>query len=109
MSIIVSVKINDGIVLASDSATTFYTADGEPGQIYQHANKIVNLVKGLPVGVMTCGAGGIGNASIDTLLKDLRLILSSEGDKHIDPKSYTMEKLASEVQAFFLERTTAGD
>jgi hypothetical protein len=67
MSIIVSVKINDGVVMAADSATTFAV-----GQIYENANKIVNLVKGLPIGVMTCGTGGIGNASIATLLKDLR-------------------------------------
>ena len=45
-SIIVSVKINDGIVMAADSATTFYKATGEVVQIYEHANKIVNLVKG---------------------------------------------------------------
>ena len=75
MSIIVSVKINDGIVMAADSATTFFKSTGEAGQIYEHANKIVNLVKGLPIGVMTCGSGGIGNASIDTLLKDLRVCL----------------------------------
>jgi hypothetical protein len=66
MSIIVSVKINDGIVMAADSATTFTWPDGKPGQIYEHAIKIVNLIKGAPVGVMTCGSGGIGNASIAT-------------------------------------------
>ena len=42
MSIIVSVKINDGIVLASDSAVTFAN-----GQIYQHENKIVKPDKGI--------------------------------------------------------------
>jgi hypothetical protein len=90
MSIIVSVKINDGIVMASDSATTFSTPDGKPDQIYEHANKIVNLVKGLPVGVMTCGSGGIGNASVATLLKDLRQRLAGEdeayADWRLDPK-----------------------
>jgi 20S proteasome alpha/beta subunit len=54
VSIIVSVKINDGVVMAADSATTFIKPNGEPGQIYQNANKVVNLVKGLPIGVMTC-------------------------------------------------------
>jgi hypothetical protein len=43
MSFIVSVKINDGIVMAADSATTFYKPTGEVGQIYQHATKIMNL------------------------------------------------------------------
>jgi ATP-dependent protease HslVU (ClpYQ) peptidase subunit len=81
MSIIVSVKINDGIVMAADSAISFAN-----GQVYEHANKIVNLVKGLPIGVMTCGAGGIGNASVATLLKDLRQRLAGEDEDHADWK-----------------------
>ena len=67
VTIIVSVKINDGVVMAADSASTFAT-----GQIYLHTNKITNLVKGLPIGVMVTGAGGIGSESIETLCKDLR-------------------------------------
>jgi hypothetical protein len=108
MSIIVSVKIHDGIVMASDSATTFYTSDGKPGQIYEHANKIVNLVKGLPIGVMTCGSGGIGNASIATLLKDLRQRLAGDDetntDWRLDPKNYTIEFVNSRVNEFFSEK-----
>jgi len=53
MTVIVSVKINDGIVMASDSASTFTNS-----QVYQHAEKIVNLVKRLPIGVMVTGDGG---------------------------------------------------
>src|SRR6266852_8824665 len=103
MSIIVSVKINDGIVIAADSATSFAV-----GQIYEHANKIVNLVKGLPIGVMTCGSGGIGNASIVTLLKDLRERLSGEDETHadwkLDLRNYTMEFVTSRVHQFFGEK-----
>jgi hypothetical protein len=108
MSIIVSVKINDGVVMAADSATTFYKPNGEPGQIYQHANKIVNLVKGLPIGVMTCGSAGIGNASIETLLKDLRALLSKGGANQFDSSKYTLEIVAGEVKKFFAERIGAG-
>jgi hypothetical protein len=108
MSIIVSVKINDGIVMAADSATSFAI-----GQVYEHANKIVNLVKGLPIGVMTCGAGGIGNASIATLLKDLRQRLAGEDETHedwkIDPKSYTLESVNSRVHEFFSEKVREAD
>ncbi len=103
MSIIVSVKINDGIVMAADSATSFAI-----GQIYEHANKIVNLVKGLPIGVMTCG-GGLGNASIATLLKDLRQRFAGEDDTHmdwkLDAKNYTMELVNARVHEFFMEKT----
>src|SRR5580704_7563083 len=108
MSIIVSVKINDGIVLAADSATSCAI-----GQIYEHANKIVNLVKGLPIGVMTCGAGGIGNASTATLLKDLRQRLAGEDEAHSDwklnPAKYTMEFVNSRVQEFFNEKVKEAD
>lgn len=59
MTVIVSVKINDGIVMAADSASTFAN-----GMTYLHANKIVNLVKGLPIGAMVTGNGSIGNESV---------------------------------------------
>lgn len=48
MTVIVSVKINDGIVMAADSVSSF-----DNGMNYQHANKIVNLKKGLYVGAMS--------------------------------------------------------
>jgi 20S proteasome alpha/beta subunit len=108
MSIIVSVKLNDGIVMAADSAVSFAI-----GQIYENANKIVNLVKGLPIGVMTCGAGGIGNASVATLLKDLRQRLTGEDDAHtdwkIDVNDYTMESVTSRVHEFFDEKVKEAD
>jgi hypothetical protein len=108
MSIIVSVKINDGIVMAADSTSTFYSDDGRPGQIYENADKIVNLVKGLPIGVMTCGAGGVGRASVATLLKDLRVRLSGQDVQFhgwkLDRSNYTMEAVAGRVRDFFEER-----
>lgn len=107
MSIIVSVKINDGIVMAADSATTFFNENGQAFQSYNHANKIVNLVKRLPIGVMSCGAGGIGSASIDTLLKDLRVCLRENGSRQVDSGSYTMASITASVRAFFDERAEA--
>ena len=59
-TIIVSVKINDGIVMAADSAGAMPS-----GQVYAHANKITNLCEGLPIGAMSTGAGGIGNESVE--------------------------------------------
>ena len=113
MSIIVSVKINDGVVMAADSATTFFKPTGEAGQIYQNADKIVNLVKALPVGVMTCGAGSVGTASIVTLLKDLRRRFSGldkeNRDWKIDAENYTMEQVAGRVNEFFQEKANEAD
>ena len=100
MTIIVSVKINDGVVMASDSASTFTN-----GQVYLTADKIVNLVKGLPVGAMVTGAGGIGSELITTILKDLRSRLDGS-DGHawaIDRTAYTMEEIAGRVRQFLIE------
>ena len=69
MTIVVTVKINDGIVLAADSATTFSDQQGAVVKIYNNANKAFNLVKGLPIGGFTWGAGGIGSASFPLLRK----------------------------------------
>jgi 20S proteasome alpha/beta subunit len=99
MTVIVSVKINDGIVMAADSVSSFPN-----GLSYQHANKIVNLQKGLPIGAMVTGNGGIGNESIETLLKDLRRRFSGQDSAHpdwkLDPNSYTMEDVANKVREF---------
>jgi hypothetical protein len=102
VTIIVSVKINDGIVMAADSAGTMGS-----GQIYAHANKITNLCAGLPVGAMSTGAGGIGNESVETLLKDLRRRFEGRDPTHLDwqldPASYTMEQVAGQLRAFLFE------
>ena len=50
MTVIVSVKINDGVVMAADSAGTVGS-----GQVYAHANKIANLCEALPLGEMSTG------------------------------------------------------
>ena len=100
MTVIVSVKINDGVVMASDSASTFGS-----GQIYLHSDKIVNLVKGLPIGAMVAGYGGIGNESVTTLLKDLRCRLAGTdgADWRLDPRSYSLEAVATRVRGFLFE------
>ena len=57
MTIAVSLKVNDGVVLASDSASSLIAKDpsGNIGviNIYENANKVFNLRKGLPIGLIT--------------------------------------------------------
>ncbi|HZW20292.1 hypothetical protein [Noviherbaspirillum sp.] len=102
MTVLVSVKINDGVVMAADSASSFAS-----GMIYNNSRKIVNVREGLPVGVMVTGAGGIGNESFETLLKDLRQRFSDESGIYphwrIDPGSYTIEGIASKMRQFLFE------
>jgi hypothetical protein len=102
MTVIVSIKINDGVVMASDSASTFATVP--TAQIYGHANKIVNLRRGLPIGAMVTGAGGIGSESIDTLLKDLRRRFTGDDPDYVDwqlnAATYTVQQVADRLRAF---------
>ena len=102
MTVLVSVKINDGVVMAADSASSF-----ESGMVYQNADKIVNLMEGLPIGAMATGAGGIGNESIDTLMKDLRRRFSGADVKHLnwalDPVTYTLRDVAIRLRSFLFE------
>jgi len=106
VTIIVSVKINDGIVMASDSAGSMPS-----GQVYAHANKIANLCEGLPVGAMSTGAGGIGNESVETLLKDLRRRFAGLDPAHpdwrLDPAGYAMERVAGRLRSFLFEEKAA--
>lgn len=108
MTIALVVKVNDGYVLASDSATTFGTL-GPAGvvtvrNIYNNANKIFNLYKGLPISLMTWGLGNIGPASISTLAKDLRArFTSGSQDWKLQTDSYTMAEVAEQVKEFFYD------
>jgi hypothetical protein len=57
MTIAVALKVQDGIVLAADSASTLFgegVGGAGPGvvNVYNNADKIVNLGKGLPIGIM---------------------------------------------------------
>lgn len=111
MTIALSLKINDGVVLAADSATTVFvrTPAGQAGvaNIYNNANKVFNLKKGLPIGAVTWGAGNIGNASISTLVKDLRKRFSGEDNQHDDwklnPENYTVAEVANQFRHFMFD------
>lgn len=108
MTIALRILVSDGAVLATDSAATIMGADahGHPVayNVYNNANKIFNLYKGLPIGLATWGAGNLGACSISTLVKDFRRLLnSSDSDRRIDPVSYTVEDVARKLARFMYE------
>jgi hypothetical protein len=104
-------KINDGLVLAADSAASIVgqLPDGQSGifNVYNNANKIFNLRKGLPIGAITWGMGSIGLASISTLMKDLRRRFSDQEPDYkdwvIDRSGYTIKDVAERVKQFFYD------
>ena len=103
MTIAVVLKVGDGVVLGADSASTLMTGPSSVYNVYFNAEKIWNVVKGLPVGVVTYGLGGLAGRSVASLAKDLRASLSEDGTRALVPHAYTVEQVASEILAFFFE------
>lgn len=112
MTIALSVKVHDGVVLASDSASTLQAVmDGQVGvlDVYNNANKIVNLHKRLPLGVVTWGAGAIGPRSLTTIFKDFRSMLTGKRpgpggeDWKLDRHSYTVKEVAEHLRTYIHE------
>ncbi|HXY06664.1 MAG TPA: hypothetical protein VEI52_02325 [Terriglobales bacterium] len=111
MTIAISIKINDGLVLASDSASTLLgaTPEGQLGvfNVYNNAAKVFNLRKGLPIGAITWGTGSIGQASISTIIKDLRQIFTHGDEKRpgwqLDPDDYSVELVAKRLKEFVFD------
>lgn len=76
MTIAIIMRVNDGLVLATDSASSVVLPD-EHGDnvvyhVYNHADKIFNLKKGKSIACMTWGAGNLSDKSISTIAKDFR-------------------------------------
>lgn len=107
MTIVVTVKVTDGIVLTADSAATFFGVGQSTTKIYNNANKIVNLVRGRPIGALVYGMGSIGSSSVETLSKDLRtrfLNTNIMSDPYFfDRNAYTIESVAVAARKFLFE------
>lgn len=102
MTIAICLKVGDGVVLGADSASTLMSRDGIEN-VYFNAEKISNLRKGLPIGAVTYGLGGIGGRSVTHLAKDLRGRLSEGGPWELDAGKYTVGAVATRVREFFFD------
>lgn len=110
MTIAIAVKVYDGIVLATDSALITNTMVGGKPQFLNatgNATKLINLHRGLPVGMVMWGAGSMGNVSVHTLAKGLRRRLMGEDPNHLDwaldPTTYTLEGVSQRVRQYYYE------
>lgn len=103
MTVCVAVKVHDCIVFATDSASTLSTtgADGvtQVLNVYNNADKLFNLHRGLPIIAMTCGMGHIGGRSISNLAKDLRHQLS-KGGHPLNENDYTIKDVVDRTHSF---------
>ncbi|HST63167.1 MAG TPA: hypothetical protein VLK84_30940, partial [Longimicrobium sp.] len=103
----ICLKVGDGVVLGTDSAASLIGENERYFNVYNTAEKTFNLVKGLPIGMMTFGLGGMAGLSIGALARDLRKRLSGEDPRFpewaLDPHSYTIEQVAHRVKQFFYD------
>ena len=100
VTVVVAVKVFDGVVVAADSATTMPLANGSH-QVYNNANKIFQLHRKYPIAAATWGMAAIGSASIATLSKELRRRLMG-GDAATRPDwklddTYTVKGVAERL------------
>ena len=102
VTIILSIKVQDGVVLASDSAVM------HRGHLYLNGEKNLELLKGLPVGVLISGDGAIGTRALASVIQDFGIRASLKSDPlRIDPDDYTMKEVATKLQSFVYDASMA--
>jgi 20S proteasome alpha/beta subunit len=102
MTIILSIKVQDGVVMASDSAVL------HRGHLYTNADKNIQLVKGLPIGVLISGDGALGTRALTSVMQDFSIRACLRGNScFIDKDSYTLDEVCQKLQTFILEASTA--
>jgi hypothetical protein len=105
MTIAIALKVGDGVVLGADSATALVSMNGYAENVYFSGEKVLNLVPGLPVGMLTHGLGGLENRSTTRLARDLgRELGSADSPVRLNPATYTMEQVTARVRDFFRPR-----
>lgn len=107
MTVCVALKVHDCIVFTADSATSLTGTDSDGRQhvvnIYDHANKVFNLHKKLPIAAMTAGLGNFGACSISTISKDLRALLMNGDSGYQIGEDYTVEEVATKARKYLYE------
>ena len=102
MTIVVALKVGDGLVLGADSASTLFTGQDYHNS-YFNAEKLIR-VDGLPVGALTFGLGALKNRSISSLANDLKTrICGSDPSWAIDQANYTVEEVVDRFKRFYYD------
>jgi hypothetical protein len=105
MTIAIALKVGDGVVLGADSASALVTMNGYAENVYFTGEKMLNLVPGLPIGVLTYGLGGLDNRSTTRLARDLGKELGSDlSPVRLNPATYSMEQVTERVRDYFRPR-----
>ena len=93
LTIVMSISVQDGVVLASDSAVE------HRGQVYYSAEKTMQLIKGVPIGVLVAGDAAINNKAFIDVLKDFGA-QNRNGHGSFDKNNYTVEAVVRRLQDY---------
>lgn len=109
MTIVIALKVGEGVVLGADSASTYTDGTGGYQNSYFNAEKLFNLAKELPLGAVVFGLGSLGDRSISSHMKDLRVRLGDPLQPlwYLDRTSYSMKDVAERVRRFFFDELYA--
>lgn len=103
MSICVSVKVSEGLVLAADSTAAIMGRVGpmpaEAGilKTYDHVRKLSHI-KDYPIGTLTWGAALIGARSVESLVREYEYGLPSLGEEEEKLKEHRMRNEAERAE-----------
>jgi hypothetical protein len=108
MSIVICIKVGEGLVLAADSVTTLQGAspDGRVAVLntYEHARKLSHIGD-LPIGSLTWGSEFIGKRNIESLLSEYEnRMLSQTYDDEEKIKPYKLKDIVQEIFQFMSQR-----
>ena len=107
MTIAAIMRVNDGLVLATDSASSVTLLDEEGNEfvyhVYNHADKIFNLKKEKSIACMTWGAGNLSDKSISTIAKDFRKEVMG------NIKEFTVKEISDEFKKYIKKIITDED
>jgi hypothetical protein len=93
LTIVISISVQDGVVLASDSAVE------HRGQVYYSAEKTMQLIRGMPIGVLVAGDAAINNKAFIDVLKDFGA-QNRNGHGSFDKSNYTVEAVVRRLQDY---------
>ncbi|MEJ1098575.1 MULTISPECIES: hypothetical protein [unclassified Pseudoxanthomonas] len=102
MTIVVALKVGDGLVLGADSASTLFTGTDYHNS-YFNTEKLIR-VDGLPVGALTFGLGALKNRSVSSLANDLKIRIQSEDpDWKIDSANYKIDDVVDRFKRYYYD------
>lgn len=102
MTIVVALKVGDGLVLGADSASTLFTG-AEYHNSYFNTEKLIR-VDGLPVGALTFGLGALKNRSVSSLANELKQRIRSEDPAwKIDPANFTLDEVVDRFKRYYYD------